>query len=61
LAALTKPDALDREILIAGEVRAELSRNSNATRHVAQVPLRGMDSTMDVFEVIPSANYNHDT
>jgi class 3 adenylate cyclase len=59
LAALTKPDSLDREILIAREVRAELSTSTIATRHVAQVPLRGMDSLMDVFEVIPS--YNLDT
>lgn len=60
LAALTKTDALDREILISREVRAELSRYRSATRRVALVPLRGMDSMMEVFEVIPSAAGQHD-
>lgn len=53
LAALTKPDALDREILIAAEVRAELRRYAAGTRHVAHVPLRGMDSMVEVFDVLP--------
>jgi class 3 adenylate cyclase len=53
LAALTKPDALDREILITHEVRSELRRYAAATRHVSQVPLRGMDSMVEVFDVLP--------
>jgi adenylate cyclase len=54
LAALTKADAFDREILISREVRAELTRFRSATRHVAQVPLRGMHSLVEVFEVVPT-------
>jgi class 3 adenylate cyclase len=53
LATLTKPDALDRPILIAEHVQRELGRYARGSRYVAQVPLRGMDSMVEVFEVLP--------
>ncbi|HTU57525.1 MAG TPA: adenylate/guanylate cyclase domain-containing protein, partial [Polyangiales bacterium] len=60
LAALTKPDQLDREILISHEVRSELQQLRTATRHVAQVALRGMDSMVEVFEVATDIGYDSD-
>jgi class 3 adenylate cyclase len=57
LAAMTKPDALDREILITHEVRSELRRYRAATQHVAQVSLRGMDSMVEVFDVMPDVAF----
>jgi len=60
LAALTKPDQLDREILISHEVRSELQQLRTATRHVAQVALRGMDSMVEVFEVATDIGFDSD-
>lgn len=55
LAALTKPEALDRPILISSHVQRELGRYRVGTRFVAHVALRGMDSMVEVSEVLPDS------
>ena len=61
LAVLTKPDQLDREILISREVRSQLQRLRGATRHRGHVSLRGMDSHLEVFEVATDYAVDNDT
>lgn len=55
LASLTKPDALDSPVLLAESVQRELHRYAHFSRHIARVPLRGMDSMVDVFDVLLTA------
>jgi adenylate cyclase len=58
LAMLTKPDALDRPILISDDVQRELGRYQRGVRYVGQVPLRGMDSIVEAFEVLPGTAHD---
>ncbi|MEY4580930.1 MAG: hypothetical protein RL701_5633 [Pseudomonadota bacterium] len=58
LAALTKPDALNRPILMASSVKERLVRYHGHIEHVAEVALQGMNSLVDVYEPRPYAEAN---
>jgi adenylate cyclase len=50
LASLTKPDELDRTILITGDVYNQLTKHKDHVRRLGDVQLRGMNSKVEVYE-----------
>ena len=52
LASLTKPEELDRTILVTADVCKQLNQHRNRVRRLGEVKLRGMGSMVEVYEAL---------